>query len=134
MKIIRLLINNFHSTSFNYDARETEIIRGVEVLHLQTYVSLETVGKNSAVFVAHLSKVLFYIYIYICCTANRPDRSYRDTLLNTQEKRVLKADKNLNETAIDTRACLYAPRNNLLVLVKRIHKVHCTGKVSGSIM
>ena len=65
MKIIRLLINNFHSTSFNYDARETEIIRGVEVLHLQTYVSLETVGKNSAVFVAHLSKVLWYIYIYI---------------------------------------------------------------------
>ena len=63
MKIIRLLINNFHSTSFNYDARETEIIRGVEVLHLQTYVSLETVGKNSAVFVAHLSKVLWYIYI-----------------------------------------------------------------------
>ena len=34
MKRIRLLINNFHSTSFNYDARETEIIRGVEVLHL----------------------------------------------------------------------------------------------------
>ena len=34
MKIIRLLINNFYSTSFNYDARETEIIRGVEVLHL----------------------------------------------------------------------------------------------------
>ena len=54
--------------------------------------------------------------------------------LNTQGKRVLKADKNLNETAIDTRACLYTPRNNLLVLVKRIHKVHCTGKVSGSIM
>ena len=54
--------------------------------------------------------------------------------LNTQGKRVLKADKNLNETAIDTRACLYAPRNNFLVLVKRIHKVHCTGKVSGSIM
>ena len=65
MKIIRLLINNLHSTSFNYDARETEIIRGVEVLHLQTYVSLETVGKNSAVFVAHLSKVLWYMYIYI---------------------------------------------------------------------
>ena len=61
MKIIRLLINNFHSTSFNYDARETEIIRDVEVLHFQTYVSLETVGKNSAVFVAHLSKVLWYI-------------------------------------------------------------------------
>ena len=59
MKIIRLLINNFHSTSFNYDARETEIIRGVEVLHLQTYVSLETVGKNSAVFIALLYKVLF---------------------------------------------------------------------------
>ena len=58
MKIIRLLINNLHSTSFNYDARETEIIQGVE-----TYVSLETVGKNSAVFVAHLSKVLWYIYI-----------------------------------------------------------------------
>ena len=57
MKIIRLLINNFHSTSFNYDARETEIIRGVEVLHLQTYVSSKTVGKNSAVFIAHLSKV-----------------------------------------------------------------------------
>ena len=34
MKRIRLLINNFHSTSFNYDARETEIIRGVEVIHL----------------------------------------------------------------------------------------------------
>ena len=34
MKRIRLLINNFHSTSFNYDARETEIIRGVKVLHL----------------------------------------------------------------------------------------------------
>ena len=65
MKIIRLLINNFHSTSLNYDARETEIIGGVEVLDLQTYVSLETVGKNSAVFVAHLSKVLWYIYIYI---------------------------------------------------------------------
>ena len=65
MKIIRLLINTFYSASFNYDARETEIIRGVEVLHLQTYVSLETVGKNSAVFVAHLSKVLWYIYIYI---------------------------------------------------------------------
>ena len=64
MKIIRLLINTFYSASFNYDARETEIIRGVEVLHLQTYVSLETVGKNSAVFVAHLSKVLWYIYIY----------------------------------------------------------------------
>ena len=62
MKIIRLLINNFHSTSFNYDARETEIIRGVEVLHLQTYVSLETVGKNSAVFIALLYKVLFYRY------------------------------------------------------------------------
>ena len=41
-----------------------------------------------------------------------------------KKKRVLKADKNLNETAIDTRACLYAPRNNFLVLVKRIHKVH----------
>ena len=63
MKIISIAYNNFHSTSFNYDARETEIIRGVEVLHLQTYVSLETVGKNSAVFVAHLSKVLWYIHI-----------------------------------------------------------------------
>ena len=51
---------------------------------------------------------------------------------NTLKKRVLKAEKNLNETAIDTRACLYALRNNFLVLVKRIHKVHCTGKVSGS--
>ena len=65
MKIISIAYNNFHSTGFNYDARETEIIRGVEVLHLQTYVSLETVGKNSAVFVAHLSKVLWYMYIYI---------------------------------------------------------------------
>ena len=62
MKIIRLLINNFHSTSFNYDARETEITRGVEVLHLQTYVSFETVGKNSTVFIAHLSKILWYRY------------------------------------------------------------------------
>ena len=62
MKRIRLLINNFHSTSFNYDARETEITRGAEVLHLQTYVSFETVGKNSTVFIAHLSKVLWYRY------------------------------------------------------------------------
>ena len=44
----------------------------------------------------------------------------------------MKAEKSLNETAIDTRACLYAPRNNFLVLVKRIHKVHRTKKVSGS--
>ena len=58
MKIISIAYNNFHSTGFNYDARETEIIRGVEVLHLQTYVSLETVGKNSAV-IAHLYKVLY---------------------------------------------------------------------------
>ena len=58
MKIIRLLINNFHSTSFNYDARETEIFRGKEVLNLQTYLLLQTVGRNSAVFIAQLYKVL----------------------------------------------------------------------------
>ena len=53
---------------------------------------------------------------------------------NTQGKRVLKAEKNLNETAIDTRACLFAPRNNILVLVKGIHTVYRTGKVNGSVM
>ena len=31
---------------------------------------------------------------------------------NTEGRRALKADKNLNETAINTRACLYASRNN----------------------
>ena len=52
MKIIRLLINNFHSTSFKCVARDMDIIRGVEVLNLQTYVLLETVGNNLAVFTA----------------------------------------------------------------------------------
>ena len=58
MKKIRLLINNFHSTRFNYVARETELIRGVEVLNIQIYVLLETVGKNSAVFIVLLYKVV----------------------------------------------------------------------------
>ena len=53
---------------------------------------------------------------------------------NTEGKRLLKAEKNLSETAIDTRAYLFAQRNSLLVLVKGIHTVHCTGKVSGSVM
>ena len=53
---------------------------------------------------------------------------------NTEGKRLLKAEKNLSETAIDTRAYLFAPRNNLLALIKEIHTVHCTGKVSGSVM
>ena len=58
MKRIRLLLTNFQSTSFNFVARETEIIQGGEVLNLQTYVSLETVWKNSA-DIAHLYKVLY---------------------------------------------------------------------------
>ena len=53
---------------------------------------------------------------------------------NTEGKRLLKAEKNLSETAIDTRAYLFAPRNNFLVLLKGIHTVHCSGKVSGSVM
>ena len=60
MKRIRLLINNFHSTSFKCVARDMDIIRGVEVLNLQTYVLLETVGNNLAVFTAQSTK-FYYI-------------------------------------------------------------------------
>ena len=37
-----------------------DIIRGVEVLNLQTYVLLETVGNNLAVFTAQSTK-FYYI-------------------------------------------------------------------------
>ena len=53
---------------------------------------------------------------------------------NTQGKRLLKAEKSLSETAIDTRAYLFAPRNSFLVLVKGMHTVYRTGKVNGSVM
>ena len=57
MKRIRLLLTISSPLVSIFVARETEIIQG-EVLNLQTYVSLETVGKNSAV-IAHLYKVLY---------------------------------------------------------------------------